>query len=200
MSGDIIIRTRWDTRGVKELMRQLTPPRLNQALSVAVNDSARQVERKAEQLTAKAISLPSKRLKKGIWIRPGSTPATLTAVVRGSGSPIPLKVFSARERGNGVTAKIWGSSKSYPGAFIFGGAPGAHNRPLGMGNHVFRRLGKTWVAKGKRGPIETLPGASVADAMAQDAIMQANEAYGVERLEANVLRQLKRYAYVKAKK
>lgn len=193
MSGDIIIRTRWDTRGVKELMRQLTPPRLNQALSVAVNDSARQVERKAEQLTGKALSLPSKRVKAGIWIRPGSTPSTLTAVVRGSGSLIPLKVFGAKEKGKGVVAKIWGSSRSYPGGFIYGGAPKDHNKDIGLGGHVFRRVGSS------RLPIEKIPGASIAEAMAQDAIMQANEAFGVERLEANVMRQLARYARVRSK-
>ena len=118
MSGEIIIRHSWDTRGVKELMRQLTPPRLNQALSVAVNTSAEQVERKAEQLVTKSISLPSKRVKKGIWVRPKSNPGTLTAIVRGSGSLIPLKVFSAKEKGSGVTAKIWGSTRSYPGGFM----------------------------------------------------------------------------------
>lgn len=190
MSEGIIIRQSWDTRGVKDLMRQLTPPRLNQALSVAVNATAAQVERKAEQLVTKAISLPSKRVKKGIWIRPGSTPATLTAIVRGSGSLIPLKVFSARERGTGVTAKIWGASTFYPGGFIYGGPKRGHNRPLGMGNHVFRRAGS------KRLPIERIPGASIAEAMSQDAVMSASETYGVERLEVNVLRQLKRYARI----
>lgn len=190
MSGEIIIRQSWDTSGVKDLMRQLTPPRLNQALSVAVNDSAKQVERKAKQLITKAISLPSERVKKGVWIKPGSTPATLTAIVRGSGSLIPLKVFSAREKGKGVTARIWGSARSYPGAFIYGGAPGSHNKELGMGSHVFKRSGSS------RFPIERIPGASIAEAMSQDAIMEANETYGVERLEVNVIRQLKRYARI----
>lgn len=194
MLGEIIIRHSWDTRGVKELMRQLTPPRLNQALSVAVNTSAEQVERKAEQLVTKAISLPSKRVKKGIWVRPKSNPGTLTAIVRGSGSLIPLKVFSAKEKGSGVTAKIWGATRSYPGGFIYGGAKGAHNKDLGMGGHVFKRSGSS------RFPIERIPGASIAEAMSQDAIMQANEAYGVERLEANVMRQLARYARVGKRK
>lgn len=193
MSGEIIIRTSWDTRGVKELMRELTPPRLNQALSAAVNISAEQVERKAESLVTKAISLPSKRVKKGIWVRPKSNAATLTAVVRGSGSLIPLKVFSAKEKGGGVTAKIWGASTFYPGGFIYGGPKGGHNKPLGMGDHVFKRSGAS------RFPIERIPGASIADAMSQEAVMAANESFGVERLEANVLRQLKRYAFKRSK-
>lgn len=205
MSDELIIRATWDTRGVKKLMREMTPPRINQALSVAVNTTARQVERKAEQLVAKALLLPSKRVQKGIWIRPSSTPATLTAIVRGSGSVIPLKVFSAKEKGPGVTAKIWGATQFYAGAFMFGGPKTDHNRALKMGGHVFRRAGKTWDGgakrlrrKGhehsKRGKIERIPGASIAEAMSQGAIMSVNETYGVERLEANVMRQLARYA------
>lgn len=191
--SEIIIKTKWDMAGVKELMRQLQPPRLHQALSVAVNDTARQVERKAESLVAKNLSIPLKRARLGIWIRPLSTASTLTAVVRGSDSPIPLKAFSAKEKGSGVTARIWGASKSYPGAFIYGGPKGAHNRDLGMGGHVFRRTGAS------RFPIEKVPGAAIADSMATDAVSTVNETYGVDRLEINVMRQLARYARVRAK-
>jgi hypothetical protein len=172
-------------------MRKLSGPKLHQALSAAVNDSARQVERKAEQLTAKSLSIPAKRAKLGIWVNPYSTAKTLTAVVRGSGSLIPLKAFGAREDGDGVTATIWGSKVHHPGAFIFGGADNDHNKELGMGGHVFTRLGKS------RLPIKRARGAAIAEAMAKDAVSDANETYGAERLQANVLRQLTRYASTK---
>lgn len=194
MSGDIIIKADFDWREAKALMRKLSGPKLHQAMSVAVNDSARQVERKAEQLVAKTLSIPAKRAKLGIWVRPYSNPQTLTAVVRGSGSVIPLKAFSAKEEGDGVTAKIWGSSVHHPGSFIHGGAPGKRGADLGMGGHVFHRVGATWLGKSKRGPIEKSRGAAIAEAMAKDAVSSANETYGVQRLQANVLRQLDRYS------
>jgi hypothetical protein len=187
MAGDIIVKAKWDLRETKALMRKLSGPKLHQAMSVAVNDTARQVERKAEQLTAKTLSIPAKRAKLGIWIRPYSQPSTLTAVIRGSGSVIPLKAFGAKEEGDGVTARIWGNTVHHPGAFIFGGPETDHTRPLGMGGHVFHRLGK------QRLPIEKSRGAAISEAMANEAVSSANETYGAERLQANVLRQLDRY-------
>ncbi|MDX0059787.1 hypothetical protein GOC19_25650 [Sinorhizobium meliloti] len=132
------------------------------------------------------------RAKLGIYIRPRATPQTLTAIIRGSASEIPLKVFQAKEVDGGVTAKIWGSVIQHPGAFIFGGPIHDHNRALGMGGHVFHRVGKTWAGKGKRGPIERSAGGKISEAMAKDAVSTANETYAVERLQVNVLRQLDR--------
>ncbi|WP_273794615.1 hypothetical protein [Brucella intermedia] len=193
MADNLEIKAKLDSAQAKALMQKLSGPRMYQALSVAVNDSARQVERKAESIVAKTLSIPLKRARLGIWIRPFSTPQTLTAVIKGSGSVIPLKAFKAKEDGDGVTAKIWGQTLHHPGAFIYGGPLGDHNRALGMGGHVFHRPGKTWV-QGKRGKIEKAKGAAIAEAMAQDAVSRANESYAVERLEANVLRQLDRYS------
>lgn len=196
MAGEIIIKGDFDWRGAKALMQKLSGARLHQAMSVAVNDTARQVERNAESLVAKTLSIPSKRAKQGIWVRPYSTAATLTAVVRGSGSEIPLKAFSAVEASGGVDAKIWGTTKHHPGSFMFGGPLGDHTRDLGMGGHVFHRVGKTWVRDGdewKRGKIEKSKGAAIAEAMAASAVSAANEEVGVTRLQINVLRQLDRY-------
>ena len=193
MAGDIEIRAKWKTQEVRALMAKLQGKKLNQALSVAVNDTARQVEREAEKNTAKTLSIPSKRAKLGIWIRPYSTAATLTAVVRGSGSTIPLKAFGAKEEGSGVTAKIWGAKVHHPGAFIMGGRDGARV-PLKMGGHVFHRPGSG------RLPIAKSKGASISEAMSQEAVSSANETVGVERLQVNIMRQLTRYARVKARR
>ncbi|NKW09430.1 hypothetical protein HGG76_05910 [Ochrobactrum tritici] len=108
MADNLEIKAKLDSAQAKALMQKLSGPRMYQALSVAVNDSARQVERKAESIVAKTLSIPLKRARLGIWIRPFSTPQTLTAVIKGSGSVIPLKAFKAKEDGDGVTAKIWG--------------------------------------------------------------------------------------------
>lgn len=131
--SDLAINQRWDTARAKEMIREMSGQRAKQAMSVAVNDTAKQVERKSESLVAKTLSVPTKRARIGIWRSPASTPSTLTAVVRGSGSQIPLKAFHAREAGDGVTAKIWGAIRHHPGAFIHGGPVGDHNRDLGTG-------------------------------------------------------------------
>lgn len=182
----ITVHAKWQTAEIKALMRKLQAPRLNQALSVAVNDSARQVERTAERIVAKELSIPAKRAKIGIWVRPFSTPATLSATVRGSKSPIPLKSFSAKETPKGVSARIWGKRTIYPGRFIRGGTfPGRVD--LSMGGHVFVRSGKS------RLPIEKEPGAAIAEAFAKQAVSAALVSHGQERIIANVRRQLDRY-------
>lgn len=188
------IKVDWTATEVRALMKKLEPARLHQALSVSVNTSARQVERKAETLVAKSLSIRVKRARQGIWIRPFSKPDTLSATVRGSASEIPLKAFNAKEVPGGVVATIWGAKRMHPGAFIHGGPQDGHNRELGMGGHVFVRTGKTW-AGAKRGAIVKAKGAAIAEAMARGAVQSANEAYALERLTANVMRQLKRYAF-----
>ncbi|MCB5201702.1 hypothetical protein LH464_04315 [Neorhizobium sp. T786] len=193
MADGLVITAKWKTQEVRALMEKLQGHRLHQALSVAVNDSTRQVERKAEQLTSKSLSVTARRAKKGIWIRPYSTASTLTAVIRGSGSVIPLKAYGAKQAGDGVTAKIWCGSVHHPGAFIYGGPDDDRTRDLSMGGHVFVRVGASWLSKDKRGPIRKAKGAAIAEAMAKDAISNANETYGAERLHVNVLRQLQRY-------
>jgi hypothetical protein len=186
----LVITAKWQTAEVKALMRRLQAPRLNQALSVAVNDSARQLESKSEQVIAKRLSIPSKRAKIGIWIRPYSTPKTLTATVRGSGSPIPLSAFNAHESDDGVVATIWGAKLLHPGAFIKGG--GFPDRvELKMGGHVFHRIGS------KRLPIERSKGAAIAEAMAEDTISSVLVSHGKDRLMANLMRQLDRYSRTK---
>lgn len=190
MAGELEIRQKVDTAEAKKLIERLSGTRAFQAMSVAVNDTARQVERKAESLVAKTLSVPRKRADLGIFVRPYSTPKTLSATVRGSASVIPLKAFNAREEGPGVVAKIWGAKVMHPGAFIMGGQPG-ERVPLNLGGHVFNRVGK------KRLPIEKSKGASISEAMAKDAVSSANETYAAERLQANVMRQLARYARVR---
>lgn len=185
--GSLVIRADVDTKEVRALMQRLQQPRLNQALSVAVNDTARQVEREAEREVGKTLSLPMKRARTGIWVRPFSTAKSLTAIVRGSGSPIPLKVFNAHETEDGVEATIWGAKRLHPGAFIRGG--NFPNRvELSLGDNVFHRAGT------KRLPIEKTPGAAIAEAMVEGAVSNTLVRIGRDRMMANVMRQLDRYS------
>lgn len=170
---------------VRALMVQLQAPRLNRALSVAVNTSARQVAAKAASNIAKEMSLPVKRAKLGIWVRPYSTPQTLTAIVRASNSPIPLKAFEAKDTPKDVRAKIWGKRTVFPGRFILGGTF-PNRKDIGMGGHVFVRRGK------KRLPLDKEPGASIAEGFVRDRISDTLVSHSQERIIHNVLRQLDR--------
>jgi len=186
-SAAIIIHTKWQLKQVKELMDQLQPPRLNWALRNAVNDTAKQVERQAERDVAKAASIPGKRVKAGIYIRPMATADLLEATVRGSKSPLPLKIFKAKETPAGVTVRIWGKKQVLPHAFIRGGKF-PDRKDLGMGGHIFARIGKN------RSPIRKVPGATIAEAMVQPAISNALVKLGQERMLVNLKRQLDRYS------
>lgn len=175
----ITIDTKWRTQQVRHLLEQLSPRRRNQALSVAVNATAKQVRTQSARNVAKEMGIARKDVDRAFVIRPYSQPNTLTATIRGRGAPLPLMRFAARQTRKGVTAKAWNVRRTYPGTFIATMASGHQG--------VFRRTGKG------RFPIKELYGSGVAQVMAQDAVLNTLQDFGSERLNANVLRQLTRY-------
>ncbi|MER9706048.1 phage tail protein [Mesorhizobium sp. M0204] len=179
--ADLEIKVDWKTAEVKALMRRLQPPRLNQALSVSVNTTAKQVRTTAARIVAKAGGLKRRDVDPSIRIYPYSTPATLTAVVRGSGRPIALVKFAARQAKAGVTANAWGTRKLYKHTFIATMRSGHEG--------VFVRTSK------QRNPIKELWGAGVTQVMSQAITMGEIEAEAQDKLTTNVIRQLKRYAF-----
>lgn len=166
-----------DTSGLEYMAAQLSPERCRQALSVSVNDSARQTRLYARRLVAQESSIKAGTVDKGLTISPWSSPGTLSATVVGSGRPISLKEFGARQTRAGVTAKVWGKRQLYRGAFIVSS----------LGGHVYHRTSR------KRLPIEKMWGAGVAQVMSQDAVSRAVVAHGEDRLVQNAQRQLDRY-------
>lgn len=184
MASEITITAKWRTQQVRHLLDQLSPRRRGQALSVAVNDTARQVRTRSARDVAKGMGMTRKNVDKAIVIRPYSQPDTLTATVRGRGVPLPLMQFAAKQTRKGVTAKAWGNRKLYPGTFIATMKSGHQG--------VFRRTSKA------RLPIKELYGSGVAQVMAQEAVSENLQAYGAERLSANTMRQLTRYLRIAA--
>jgi hypothetical protein len=180
------IKAQWRTKPLQQYLDHLKAPRLNQALSKATNDSAKQVERIAEKIVAARLSLQAKRVRKGIYIKPAATPSTLTAIIRGSTSEVPLKVFRAKEVPGGTVATIWGKKQFHPDAFIYGGKVG-NRKDISMGDNVFVRKGAA------RLPIQKAKGASIGEAMNEGAVSAAIERNADKLLSANVLRQLERY-------
>jgi hypothetical protein len=181
------IKAQWRTKDLRRHLDHLKAPRLNQALSKSVNDTAKQVEKIAERIVASRLSLEARRVRKGIYIRPASTPKTLTATIRGSTSEVPLKVFRAKEMPGGTVATIWGAKQFHPDAFIKGGIFGKKRVDIGMGGHVFVRKSAS------RLPIKKAKGASIGEAMNEGAVSVAIERNADKMLAANVLRQLDRY-------
>ncbi|RWE59812.1 MAG: hypothetical protein E5V22_11085 [Mesorhizobium sp.] len=179
--ADITIKAEWYTAEVKALMRALQPPRLNQSLSAGVNDTAKQVRRFSARIVAKAGGLKRADAEPSILISPYSRPSTLTATVRGSGRPIALIKFAARQTKAGVTANAWGHRKLYKGTFIATMKSGHRG--------VFVRETK------KRVPIKELWGAGVTQVMSQAVTMGHIQAEAEDKLMINVVRQLKRYAF-----
>lgn len=92
---------------------------------------------------SKAAGAKQKDLKKRFTRTIKSTFANLEFIIHIKAGAIPLKDFSPRKTKAGVTAKAWGKSKLYQGAFIAGG---------GLGRHVYKRVSS------KRLPIEKLWG------------------------------------------
>ncbi|TJV68609.1 MAG: hypothetical protein E5X76_28935 [Mesorhizobium sp.] len=180
MSG-LEIRADWNTAEVRALMRKLQGARLHQALSVAVNTTAKQVRTYAARIVAKQGGLKRGDVDPSIRVYPWSQPTTLTAVVRGSGRPIALIKFAARQTKAGVTANAWGVRKLYKHTFIAAMRSGHEG--------VFVRETK------KRFPIKELWGSGVTQVMSQAIEQGEIIADAQDRLTANVVRQLKRYAF-----
>ncbi|ALE02882.1 hypothetical protein PU02_0068 [Bartonella ancashensis] len=171
------------------MMTMLQAPRLHWALRNAVNDTAKQVERFTEQKVAKIASIPPKRVKKGVYVSTKATAENLEANIRGSGSPLPLKIFKARETRRGVVYKIFGKREIMPNGFIQGGKF-PQRVDLKMGGNVFARI------DGDRYPIEKKEGTSIAYVMSKQDVVCPVEQYANERLTANIRRQLARQEYV----
>lgn len=88
---------------------------------------------------------------------------TLKTVTRGTGAPIPLRYFGARQFKYGVAARVWGKRQRFPGAFIV----------KSLGGGVFKNTGG-WNAKSKRGnAIEKLYGPSIPKEMLKAAVVNA---------------------------
>lgn len=166
-----------DSAQLAEMIERLEPRRARMALSVAVNDTARQTRAEARKRVAKESSIKAGTVAKGLTINPHSSPSTLSATVIGSGRPISLKEFGARQNRKGVSARVWGRRQLYPGSFIV----------ESLGGHVYHRLTR------RRLPIEKMWGAGIAQVMAQEHVSSVIVQHGQDRLQKNTQRQLDRY-------
>ncbi|WP_181461089.1 hypothetical protein [Candidatus Bartonella washoeensis] len=190
----LIIRQKWYLQQVKDTFTSLQATRLNWALRNALNTAAKQIERFAEKQIADVTSAKSKRIKQGVYIKEKATAKFLETDIIGSGTPIPLKFFQARETKRGVTYKMFGKKEILPHAFIKGGSFPKRVDLKKLNGNVFQR------ADGDQFPIAKQEGPSIAGVMSKPEIASSIAQYANERLIANIQRQLARQEYAANKK
>ncbi|WP_019223363.1 hypothetical protein [Bartonella rattaustraliani] len=189
----LIIRQKWYLQQVEKTFTSLQAPRLHWALRNALNTSAKQVERFAEKQVADMTSAKLKRVKRGVYIKEKATARFLETDIIGSGTPIPLKFFKARETKRGVVYTMFGKRAILPHGFIKGGSF-PKRVELKMGGNVFQR------DDGDQFPIAKQEGPSIAKVMSKPEIANAIAQYANERLTKNIQRQLSRQEYAANKK
>ncbi|GAA5100495.1 hypothetical protein [Bartonella acomydis] len=189
----LIIHQEWYLQQVKDTFTNLQAPRLNWALRNAINTAAKQVERFTEKQVADLSSAQSKRVKKGVYIKGKATAKFLETDIIGSGTPLPLKFFQAKETKHGVIYTMFGKQEILPHGFIKGGRF-PKRVDLKMGGNVFQR------ADGDQFPIAKQEGPSIAKVMSKPEIANAIAQYASERLTKNIQIQLKRQEYAANKR
>ncbi|CAK00819.1 hypothetical protein [Bartonella tribocorum] len=189
----LIIHQKWYLQQAKDTFTSLQAPRLNWALRNALNTAAKQVERFTEKQVADLSSAQPKRVKKGVYIKDKATAQFLETDIIGSGTPIPLKFFKAKETKRGVTYTLFKKKEILPHGFIMGGSF-PKRVELKMGGNVFQR------DDGDQFPIAKQEGPSIAKVMSKPEIASAIAQYANERLTKNIQRQLKRQEYAANKK
>lgn len=112
----------------------------------------------------KQTSIPRGHITSGTSFKKAGQ-GDLTTIIKGTGRPLPLKEFGARQFNFGVRAKVWGQNQRFPGAFM-GPKPGTIASKLG--GHAYHRTQRT------RLPIEKMYGPSIPREIVKD---QAPRAY-----------------------
>ncbi|WP_375663523.1 hypothetical protein [Bartonella sp. CL63NXGY] len=190
----LIIHQKWYLQQVKDTFTNLQAPRLNWALRNALNTAAKQVERFTEKQVADISSAQIKRIRRGVYIKEKATARFLETDIIGSGTPIPLKFFKAKETKRGVTYKMFGKKEILPHAFIKGGSFPKRVELKKLNGNVFQR------ADGDQFPIAKQEGPSIARVMSKPEIASAIVKEANERLIANIQYQLARQEYAANKK
>jgi|SRR5215813_6444010 len=177
------VRVEVDVTELKAVLAGLVSPRLERAASLALNDTAKAAQVQAVKLVAPLLELPSREIKQSIGLGPPASPSgRLEASVVGSGRPIKLIRFKARDtHGSGVVVRIGRRQETLRRAFI------ATMRTGHVG--VFDRQGAA------RHPIRELYGPSVAGMFARrDVLDVVTQTMGRElprKLARQVDRQLR---------
>lgn len=134
--------------------------------SMAMNKKGKQGHTAVVRALSKQTSIKQKDIRANMkFVR--SSPATLTTRISGSGKPLSLKYFGAKQFSYGSKARVWGRQQKFKSAFIHAGRPGSGI--MVGGGHVFVRT------TGKSNPIKPLFGPSIPVEMLKDDAVEAFE-------------------------
>ncbi len=169
----------WQGDGIRKLTiaaEKLGSAKKNTVLRRAVNHTLDKVHTAVLRALAQQIGAPQNVIKRyGKITKVRANNATLTAIIRCSGGPIPLKHFKAYQTRKGVSAAPWRNRKTYKSAFIV----------ARLGGHAFWRTGS------KRLPIERIAGPNVPKEIVKDASAAAFHAVTNATLPARVAHEIR---------
>ncbi len=127
----------------------------------AINHTGAKARTRTVRALAKQMGLKQSVVRTRIEERKANY-ERLEYVLKGSGEPLSLKEFGAKQFAYGVRAKPWGRSQRFEGVFIMAGSRNS-GRPV-AGGHVFKRTNGSASL-----PIEKLYGPSIPREMVQGA-------------------------------
>ncbi len=131
----------------------------------ALNRTGDMARTQVVKALAKQTGLPQKTIRKALHVKRSSW-TSLDYVIYSRGGNISLKYFKPRETLRGVTALVRGERELFEGTFMKGGSFVKGRVDIGMGGHVFERIGgRTELERVRSGvfiPDEMIQGESVA--------------------------------------
>ena len=133
---------------------------VHRVIARAANYEGRKAYTRVKRVLRQQTSIPAKVVNANTRFVPASTTGgAVQVMITGSGKGISLKEFGAKQNARGVTARVWGKAKQFPGGFM-GPKPGAIAAKLK--GHAFHRTSK------KRHPIKKMFGPGIAKELIKD--------------------------------
>lgn len=138
-----------------------SPAKVQRVIARAANYEGRKSLTQVRRALVTQTSIPRPVVVKGTRFLPASTGGggAVQTAIQGTGKPLSLKVFGAKQNASGVTATVWGHRQQFDGGFR-GPRPGAIAPRLG--GHAFVRT------SAKRTPIKKMFGPGIANELIKD--------------------------------
>lgn len=170
---------------LQKAMAEFEPHKVHRVAAQALNRAGSSARTKARSALIKQTGLSRKTLNKAM--RPTrATTATLQYRIDARGGDVALRYFAAKEIRGGVTARPFGQSQQFAGAFIKGGR--FPNRvPLKMGRQVLKRSGS-----GKFPVNKVKSGVIIPNEMVKGASAQAWQSTAARVLQVRIKHELSR--------
>lgn len=142
-------------------------------IATLLNEGGMMLRKATVAAETKQIGLPEKTVDKAQKAIPAFR-GNLRFTTLVQGGNIRLKYFGAKETDGGVTAKPWGKSTFYPGAFINSGPQGARKPAKKLNGQVFMGSGSSKWWQKFSGPVRS--GAYLPDELVRGETFEAFEA------------------------